>query len=54
MYELHLNQGSLPYAKNRVSLMVFGLTWLQIKESSDSKGRGGIVGITRQKAALIR
>ena len=49
-----MNEGSLSYAKNRVSLMVFGLTWLQIKESSDSKGRGSIVGITRQTAALIR
>jgi hypothetical protein len=37
MYELHLNQGSLPYAKNRVSLMEFGLTWLQKKQSSETQ-----------------
>jgi hypothetical protein len=41
--------------KNRVSLMEFGLTWLQKKTViKDSKGRGSIVGITRQTAALIR
>jgi hypothetical protein len=55
MYKLHLNQGSLPYAKNRVSLMEFGLTWLQKNTViRDSKCCGGIVGITRQKMALIR
>ena len=41
--------------KNRVSLMEFGLTWLQKNTViRDSKCRGGIVGITRKKAALIR
>jgi hypothetical protein len=35
--------------------MEFGLTWLQKKTViRDSKGRGGIVGITKQKVALIR
>jgi hypothetical protein len=50
-----LKKASFPLDKHPAASMVFGVKWALKKTIiKDSKGSGGIVGITNQKSALVR
>jgi hypothetical protein len=50
-----LKKESFPLDKHAAASMVFGAIWALNKNIiKDSKGSGGIVGITNQKSALVR
>jgi hypothetical protein len=50
-----LKKASFPLQKHPTVSMVFGAIWALKKPTiKDSKGSGGIVGITHQKSALVR
>jgi hypothetical protein len=50
-----LKKASFPLDKHRAASTVFGARWALKKTIiKDSKGSGGIVGITNQKSALVR
>jgi hypothetical protein len=50
-----LKKASFPLDKHPAASMVFGAIWALKKTIiKDSKGSGGIVGITNQKSALVR
>jgi hypothetical protein len=50
-----LKKASFPLDKHPAASMVFGVIWALKKTIiKDSKGSGGIVGITNQKSAFVR
>jgi hypothetical protein len=50
-----LKKASFPLDKHPAASMVFGAIWALKKTIiKDSKGSGGIVGITNQKSSLVR